>query len=91
MKHLMIFMPLLLAVETSLVEKRDVKQVELEKEKDLYPKIKLIDGEKERILENKYENTEDIVFEKRQNWHLKNKWIHKGKERVLEKRRMINQ
>ena len=84
-------MLLLLAVETSLVEKRDVKQVELEKEKDLYPKIELIDGENERILENKHENTEDIVFEKRQNWHLKNKWIHKGKERVLEKRRMINQ
>ena len=96
MKYLMILALFLLAVETSpvqkrLTEKRDTEVIEVKKRLGLYPRNEQLNREKERILEKRGENAEDIEHEKRQSWRLKNKWIHLGLKKVLEKRDVIDQ
>ena len=96
MKYLMILALFLLAVETSpvqkrLTEKRDIEAIEVKKRLGSYHRNELLNREKERILEKRGENTEDIEHEKRQSWRLKNKWIHLGLKNVLEKRDVIDQ
>ena len=96
MKYLIILALFLLAVETSpvkkqLTEKRDTEVIEVKKRLGSYPRKELLIREKERALERRSENAEDIEHVKRQSWRLKNKWIHLGLKKVLEKRDVIDQ